>query len=173
MLLISINGARLIERILERTGCSEKFLQEGPLHRFLEQTVADHMTTAVKTVTRKVSMEQLEKRFDADDYNAYPVVENGKMLGLVTKFDFLKIFALQPSSMAPDYNGLMMQTVGNAMTKDFVSVNPATKLTRVLQLMVEHRIRSIPVIRGEQDLVGIISREDIIKALWLYTGPTS
>jgi CBS domain-containing protein len=143
------------------------------LQRFLEQTVADHMTTPVKTVTRKISMEQLEKRFDADDFNAYPVVENGKMLGLVTKLDFLKVFASQPSSMVPDYNRLMKQTVGEAMTKDFVSVIPATKLTRVLQLMVEHRVRSIPVIRGEKELAGIISRKDVIKALWLYTGPTS
>jgi CBS domain-containing protein len=67
----------------------------------------------------------------------------------------------------------MKQPVGNAMTKDFVSVNPATKLTRVLQLMVEHRVRSIPVLGEEKELVGIISRQDIIKALWLYTGPTS
>lgn len=141
------------------------------MHRFLEETVADHMTTAIKTVTRKVSMEQLKKRFDADDFNAYPVVENGDMLGLMTKFDFLKVFALKPSSMVPHYDELMKQTVGDAMTNDFVCVNPATKLTRVLQLMVEHRVRSIPVIRGENDLVGIISREDIIHALWLCTGP--
>jgi len=143
------------------------------LHRFLEQTVADHMTTAVKTVTRKVSMEQLEKRFDADDFNAYPVVEDGKMLGLVTKFDFLKVFALQPSHMVPHYNDLMKQTVGDAMTKDFVCVHPATKLPHALQLMVDHRVRSVPVTRGEKELAGIISRQDIIKALWLYTGPTS
>lgn len=140
------------------------------MHRFLEETVADHMTTAVKTVTRKLSMEQLKKRFESDDFNAYPVVENGVMLGLITKFDFLKVFALKPSSMVPHYDELMNQTVGDAMSNEFVRVNPATKLTRVLQLMVEHRVRSIPVVRGESDLVGIISREDVIHALWLCTG---
>jgi CBS domain-containing protein len=35
----------------------------------------------------------------------------------------------------------------------------------VLQLMVEHRLRSIPVIDGDQKLAGIIAREDILKAL--------
>jgi len=35
----------------------------------------------------------------------------------------------------------------------------------VLQLMVEHRIRSVPVIDGENRLNGIIAREDILKAL--------
>ncbi len=143
------------------------------MHHFLEETVADHMTTSVKTVTRKVSMEQLKKRFDTDDFNSYPVVENGALLGLVTKFDVLKVFALEPSHMVPHYNELMKQTVGDAMTRDFVCVHPATKLSHVLQLMVAHRVRSIPVIRGEKDLVGIISRQDIIKALWLYTGPSA
>lgn len=131
------------------------------------------MTTEVKTLTRSVSMEQLKKRFDADDFNAYPVVEQDEVLGLVTKFDFLKMFEMKPSSMVPHYNDLMKQTAGDAMTIDFIYVNPATKLTRVLQLMIEHRIRSIPVIKGERVLAGIISREDIMKALWLYTGPNS
>ena len=143
------------------------------MHRFLEKTVADHMTAQVKTITRNVSIEQLKKRFEADDFNAYPVVEHGEVLGLGTKFDFLRVFAMTPSSMVPHYNELMKKTAGDAMTMDFVYVNPATKLTRVLQLMIDHRIRSIPVIKSDHDLVGIISREDIMSALWLYSGPNT
>lgn len=143
------------------------------MHRFLEETVADHMTTEVKTVARNVSIEQLKRRFDADDFNAYPVVEHGEILGLVTKFDFLNVFAMKTSSMVPHYNDLMKKTAGDAMTIDFIYVNPSTKLTRVLQLMVDHRVRSIPVIKSDRDLVGIISREDIMSALWLYTGPNT
>ena len=40
-----------------------------------------------------------------------------------------------------------------------------TRLTRVLQLMVDHRIRSMPVIDGDQRLAGIISREDILQGV--------
>lgn len=145
-LLISIKLAAQIGPNL--TQGAGKLLQEGLLLRFLEETVADHMTTSVKTVTRKVSMEQLKKRFDADDFNAYAVVEHGHMLGLMTKFDFLKVFALEPSHLVPHYNELMKRTVGDAMTKDFISVSPAAKLSHVLQLMVSHRVRSVPVIRG-------------------------
>ncbi|WP_425530547.1 CBS domain-containing protein [Stenotrophomonas maltophilia] len=35
----------------------------------------------------------------------------------------------------------------------------------MLQIMVEHRIRSIIVLDGAQKLVGIIAREDVIAAL--------
>jgi CBS domain-containing protein len=56
------------------------------------------------------------------------------------------------------------------MTSDFVYVGTDTKLTRVLQLMVDHRIRSIPVIDNDQQLAGIISREDVMRALQRCSG---
>ena len=41
----------------------------------------------------------------------------------------------------------------------------ATKLTRVLQLMVDHRMKSLPVLDAQQQLAGVIAREDIMRAL--------
>lgn len=140
-----------------------------PLYKFLEEVVADNMTRAVKTVSRDVTMRQLGTMFDDDDFNGYPVKENSQVIGLVTKFDFLACFAFTPAHMVPRYDDLMSRTVADVMTADFIYVNGATKLTRVLQLMVEHRIRSIPVIDAER-LTGIISREDIMRALERCTG---
>jgi CBS-domain-containing membrane protein len=51
------------------------------------------------------------------------------------------------------------------MTPDFIYVDSTTKLTRVLQLMVNHRIKSIPVLDGDQQLKVIIAREDVMRAL--------
>ncbi len=122
------------------------------------------MTRKVKTVTRDVTMRELGQMFAADDFNAYPVVENSHVLGLVTKFDYLNCFAFTPARMIPQYDDLMKRTVTDVMKPEFIYVNGETKLTRVLQLMVEHRVRSIPVI-GNDKLVGIISREDVMRAL--------
>ncbi len=110
-------------------------------------------------------MLELERDFEHDDFNTYPVVDDGDVVGIVTKFDFLKCFALTPLSLVPRYDDLMKQTVGSVMTAEFIYVNPATRLTRVLQLMVEHRIRSVPVIGDERRLAGIIAREDVMRAL--------
>ncbi|MEW6639580.1 MAG: CBS domain-containing protein [Pseudomonadota bacterium] len=140
------------------------------MYRFLDETVADHMTRPVKTASRAETMAALQRRFAVDDFNTYPVVDSGEVVGIVTKFDFLKIFAMTPARMVPRYDDLMKVSVGEAMTPEFIYVTPVTRLTRVLQLMVEHRIRSIPVIQGERDLVGIISREDVMRALQLCEG---
>jgi len=135
------------------------------LYRFLEETAGSYMTRNVTTVTRETTIRELGEMFDRDDFNTYPVVENDEVIGIVTKFDVLKCFAFTPNQMLPRYNDLMNRTVADVMTSEFIYVRPDTKLTRVLQLMVEHRIRSLPVTDGDNRLVGIVAREDIVKAL--------
>jgi CBS domain-containing protein len=122
------------------------------------------MTSTVTTVGRDLSIREANDMFERDDFNSYPVQEDGQVIGIVTKFDLLKCFAFTPNQILPRYTELMKRTVGDVMTSDFIYVRPETRLTRVLQLMVEHRLRSIPVIDGEK-LAGIIAREDILKAL--------
>ena len=110
-------------------------------------------------------MRELHQLFAEDDFNGYPVVSDGKLLGVVSKFDFLNCFAFTPVSLIPRYNDLMDKTVADVMTREFVSASPDTKLQRVLQLMVNHRVRSMPVVENTGHMVGIIAREDVMQAL--------
>lgn len=123
------------------------------------------MTRAVTTVTRQTTMRELETLFEKHDFNSFPVVEEGKMLGIVTKFDFLRTFAFTIGRMVPHYDELMRRPVGEMMTEAVVHVEPTAPLTRVLQLMVSLKNRSFPVIGLDRQLIGMISREDAIRAL--------
>jgi len=135
------------------------------LDSFIDQVVADHMTRKVTTVTRGLTLQELGERFEREDFNTYPVVENGQVVGLVSKFDHLGSFVFTPARMMPRYDDLMKRTVADIMTSDFIYVGADTRLTRVLQLMIDHRIRSMPVIDKDQRLAGVISREDVMRAL--------
>jgi CBS domain-containing protein len=135
------------------------------LYNFLEEAVAGNMTRQVKTVTRGLTMRELGGLFEKDDFNAYPVQDDQHVVGLVSKFDYLACFVFTPAHMVPHYEELMKRTVSDVMTAEFIYVSMETKLTRVLQLMVDHRIRSMPVIEADQRLSGIISREDVMRAL--------
>ena len=135
------------------------------MYKFLQQTVADYMTRNVRTVARELSVGDLNEMFERDDFNTYPVEEDTQIVGLVTKFDVLKCFAFTPSQMVPHYDDLMKRTVADIMIPAFIYVAADTRLTRVLQLMVEHRIRSIPVMDNEHRLVGIVTRRDVLRAL--------
>jgi CBS-domain-containing membrane protein len=140
------------------------------VENFIEQVVADHMTRDVKTVTCGQTLRELGDLFEKEDFNTYPVEENGQVVGVVSKFDHLACFIFTPAHMMPRYDDLMKRTVTDIMTPEFIYVGTETRLTRVLQLMVDHRIRSMPVIDGNQRLAGIISREDMMRALQRCTG---
>ena len=125
------------------------------MHRFLEATAGQYMTHQVKTVTRDTTMRELHKMFEADDFNCYPVREGDDIVGVVSNFDFLKCFAFNPGRMVPAYDDLLSRMVADVMTPEFIYVDPATKLTRVLQLMVDHRMKSLPVLDAEQRLAAL------------------
>ncbi len=137
----------------------------GSMYRFLECTAGQYMTRAVVTVRRRVTLRELESLFEKHDFNSFPVVEEGRIMGIVTKFDFLRSFAFTTGHMVPHYDELMKRSVAEMMTKGVVHVEPATPLTRILELMVNLKARSFPVLGSERELVGVISREDVMRAL--------
>ena len=123
------------------------------------------MTPAVKSLTRDCTMSEVETLFKQHDFNAFPVVEDGKVLGIVSKFDFLRAFAFTTGQMVSRYDELMRRPVGEVMTEAVVHVEAKTPLTRVLQLMVNLKIRSFPVLDADRQLIGVISRGDVMRAL--------
>jgi CBS domain-containing protein len=64
------------------------------------------------------------------------------LLGIVSKFDFLKAFAFTTGQMVPHYDELMNRQVAEMMTEAVVHVEPATPLTRVLEMMVNLKTRT-------------------------------
>jgi predicted transcriptional regulator len=135
------------------------------LHSFLEKVVADYMTREPRVVRSEFTLRELGDLFERDDFNAYPVEDHSQVIGVVSKFDFLASFIFNPAHMIPHYDDQMKLTVMDVMTPEFIYVGMETKLTGVLQLMVSHRIRSMPVITSNQRLVGMISRRDVLRAL--------
>ncbi|MDH2347180.1 MULTISPECIES: CBS domain-containing protein [unclassified Bradyrhizobium] len=135
------------------------------MYKFLDQTVDSYMTRKVQTAKRDFDLLELSAMFERDDFNSYPVEDDGQVVGVVTKFDILKCFAFTPTQILPRYRDLMSRKVGDVMSPEFIYVSPETRLTRVLQIIVEHRIRSVIVLNSVQKLVGIIAREDVIASL--------
>jgi CBS-domain-containing membrane protein len=135
------------------------------MYRFLECTVGQYMTRDMKTVSRHTTLRELEALFAKHDFNAFPVLDGQTVVGFVTKFDFLKAFAFTTRQLLPHYDELMTRKVEEVMTEAVVHVEPAAPLTRTLQLMVSLKARSFPVMTADKKLVGMIAREDIMRAL--------
>lgn len=54
--------------------------------------------------------------------------------------------------------------VGQVMTRQLITVTPATTLLELKELMRTRRISGVPVVNGANDLIGIISLEDLLRA---------
>jgi CBS domain-containing protein len=135
------------------------------MYGFVECTAKQFMTRSVITVSRQTTMRELAALFERHDFNAFPVMEDGKLVGIISKFDFLRAFAFTTSQVVPHYNELMSLPAAEVMTEAVVHIDPKSPLTRVLQLMVNVKTRSFPVVSADGQLQGVISREDVMRAL--------
>lgn len=135
------------------------------MFEFLQYRVADAMTPTPITTGPDTRLRDLERLFETHDFNGIPIVdEEQHLLGMVTKFDLLKAFTLNPSAMVPPYEAIMEQTAESIMTHKPVSIAPELPLSRLVEKMVEMRTKSFPVVH-EDRIVGIIAWEDVLKAL--------
>jgi CBS domain-containing protein len=135
------------------------------MYEFLQETVGDTMTRSVRSVAPETTVGDLYKLFAADDFDAYPVVQDDTLVGIVSKLDALKPFAFTEDQLVPHYKDGMSTRVDTVMSTSIVTVEPDTHLQRVLELMIRHRLKSLPVVDQGKNLLGIIAREDIMRAM--------
>jgi CBS domain-containing protein len=90
------------------------------------------------------------------DVGIIPVAEGDRLIGLVTDRDLtLRVLAERKDPLEV--------RLGDIATGSPVTVSPDEKLSKARDLMAEHRIRRLPVMKGEQ-LVGILSLGDVALA---------
>jgi CBS-domain-containing membrane protein len=139
------------------------------MYEFLQETVANNMTTPVRSITPETTVGELYRFFAADDFDAYPVVQDGMLVGIVSELDALEVFAFTEDRILPRYVDGMATQVNKIMSSDVVAVDPETKLQRVLLMLTKHKVKSLPVIDQRRNLVGIIAREDVMRAMKRWT----
>ncbi len=84
------------------------------------------------------------------------VSERGTLRGIFTERDYLRRIALQGRTSRET-------KLHEVMTADLVTVDPDTDVEECLQLMTAHKIRHLPVLRGDH-LAGIVSIGDCVRA---------
>ncbi|MBW8057681.1 MAG: CBS domain-containing protein [candidate division NC10 bacterium] len=95
-----------------------------------------------------------------------PVVEEGKLVGIVTDRDIRLVFpsALTSGRREQDpHDALEKVAVREIMTGQVVTVAPEASIANVARLLLERRIGGLPVVQGSR-LVGIITKTDILAA---------
>ncbi|MDV6379472.1 CBS domain-containing protein [Sporosarcina sp. GW1-11] len=113
------------------------------------------MTSPVKTLTPDTTIEEAGRRMYRYGHSGYPIVENGKLVGLITRRDLDKA----------NHHGLGHAPVKAYMTTNVVTIDPTTSLEEIQELVIEHNIGRLPVI-VDGEIIGIVTRSNIIEVLY-------
>ena len=115
--------------------------------------VGEIMTPHVISVRDDTAMREVAQALDRHRISGMPVCDDaGHMVGLISEYDLI---AKQDARTAAD-----------AMTRDVISVMEDTSVDEVRYLLVQRKIKRVPVLRGQR-LVGIVSRADLVREIAL------
>jgi CBS domain-containing protein len=152
----------------------------------------DIMTSEVETVGPDEEVSTVLTRLSRAGFNGFPVVDGGQLVGIVTQGDLVKLFQpsdrtlwipiglppfIEPVDYAFDFSWDDLDVnidlakhagkpISSVMTSEVVTVAPDASVDEVLAVLAdeERDINRVPVVDGEE-IVGIITREDLLRTL--------
>ncbi|MBP7415561.1 MAG: CBS domain-containing protein [Pyrinomonadaceae bacterium] len=111
------------------------------------------MTKNVRTATREMSLGDVAVMMRDGDMGAVPVVDGGKLIGIVTDRDIV---------VRGVADGKTTDTaIDEVMTTELFSVAPDDFVFEAIRLMGDKQVRRIPVVNADGSLAGIIAMADI------------
>lgn len=115
--------------------------------------VGEHMTTAVVSVPPDATVEHARALMQQRDIRHLPVVERGRLIGIVARSDLHWPAAAQPPRDL---------VVADVMSEHVIAVTPRTTIENAASLMLANKIGALPVVDEEEHLVGILTESDIL-----------
>jgi len=131
--------------------------------------VGEIMTAEPIFATTEMSVEEVIEVLYENDIRHLPIVdEDGDLVGIISDRD-LRSFALPALSEFDNreaINDALASSITTIMTGDVISVDVETDVSEVIDLMIQTRAGAVPVVdQDTQELVGIVSYIDVLKAL--------
>jgi CBS domain-containing protein len=140
--------------------------------------VAEMMTRDVATVAPEATLADVVEKLLDKPYTALPVVDAaGRLAGIITDTDLLERGDMEVSlslnkALDPDVARTLLarlrqstRMVSQVMTTDPTTIRPQAYLSEAARLMGKRKLKRLPVVDGDNRLVGVLSRLDILKVL--------
>jgi CBS domain-containing protein len=112
------------------------------------------MTRDVVVVSPTVSVVAARRMMQRNHVRHLPVVMSGRLVGILSDRDVLRCPAEEANL-----------NCGAAMTAGPITCHPKTSVGRIAQLMLTHKIDSVPVVDDDDVLVGLVTSSDLLSLL--------
>jgi CBS domain-containing membrane protein len=138
--------------------------------------VGDVMTKRVVTAKRNSDIHEISALFSENRISGLPVVDEGNhVIGIVSEADILSMAGMEKEHTFKDILRHILgeplpkrkhgETVGEIMSSPAITTSAEADIREVAGILEGKRIKRLPVVDGENRLLGIISRGDIVRAM--------
>jgi CBS domain-containing protein len=136
--------------------------------------VRDLMATEPITTTASTPLKEAARVMVRNKVSGLPVVnDGGDLVGIVTEGDFLRQeasrdqpyrFNLLDALFGDDPAEPVAETVAEVMTEKVITITADASLSEAARVMADRNVKRLPVVGDEGELVGVISRADVVNA---------
>jgi len=138
--------------------------------------VRDIMRKDVVMVKRDTDIQEAARRLSGLRISGMPVVDDvNKVIGVISEADILSLAGVKRGHTLKDILRHVLgeplpvrkegNTVGDIMSSPAITIGPDGDIREVAIILDERRIKRLPVVDAEGKLAGIVSREDIVRAM--------
>jgi tRNA nucleotidyltransferase (CCA-adding enzyme) len=127
-----------------------------PGHVRPAQTVGDIMSSRPQLLEAGTPIADAAERMQRFGHEGYPVVENGRVIGLLTRRAVDRAMA----------HGMGEQPVGRVMEVGGLTVSPSDSVEHLQRVMIQHDWGQVPVADPQTGaVIGIVTRTDLLKTI--------
>lgn len=149
----------------------------------MPKTVGDVMSRDPITATPDTPLTEVIRILAERRISGLPVVDqNGKLVGVISETDLMwresgvtppayimlldsVIYLENPARYDRDLHKALGQTVGEVMSSNPMTISPDKSLQEAARLMHERGVHRLPVLDANEQVVGILTRGDIVRAM--------
>ncbi len=134
--------------------------------------VKDWMSKTVITVDVNDSMQEAMNRLKENNISMLPVMKKGEIVGIVTDRDLKRASASDANTL--EVHELLF-LITKIKVKDIMTENPVTlpfdfTVEEAAEVLLEKKISGAPVVDGEGNIIGLITKNDLFRVLIALTG---
>ena len=131
----------------------------------LSKPLSEIMSNQLFTCSPEDEVDNVWRLMQERSFAGLPVVKKGKLVGVITQKDLLDTGSVFPSFEAKKGRFKAPPKISSIMKTSVISLKPTATIKEAAQLMLQKNIGRVPIVDEKGTLVGIVDREDILRAL--------